>query len=262
MIFDTHVHCEYSCDSEMKLPEALAAAAGKGMGIVVTEHWDYDYPTNPTAFTFDLDEYFRKYASLCGENLMLGIEIGMQKHIAADDDRVAAGRPFDFVLGSIHCVNGRDLYEQSCYRGQERKDAVREFLEEAIACAGNHDGFDSFAHIDYMCRYWPFDEPELSDAPELFDDFFRLLIKKEKPMEINTRRLEDAAAVRSLLKIYKRYRELGGRFCTIGSDAHLTDHIGRGFKTALAMAEEAGLKPVYFKARKMLPLDFGAWHIL
>ncbi len=257
MIFDTHVHCEYSCDSDMELREALAAAVKKGMGIVVTEHWDYDYPTNPDAFTFDLEEYFKKYASLRGENLLLGIEIGMQKHIAAADDRVAAGSPFDFILGSIHCVNGRDLYEKSCYKGQKRQDAVREFLEEAIACVTNHNGFDSFAHIDYMCRYWPFDEPGLSDAPELFADFFRLLIKKEKPVEINTRRLSDKDAVRSLLEIYKRYRELGGRFCTIGSDAHQTEHIGRGFKTALAMADEAGLKPVYFKGRKMFPLNFG-----
>ena len=44
MIFDTHMHCDYSCDSEMKFADAIGAAAEQGIGITVTEHWDYDYP--------------------------------------------------------------------------------------------------------------------------------------------------------------------------------------------------------------------------
>ena len=47
MIYDTHMHCDYSCDSEMKFADAIGAAAEQGIGITVTEHWDYDYPTNP-----------------------------------------------------------------------------------------------------------------------------------------------------------------------------------------------------------------------
>ena len=53
MIFDTHMHCDYSCDSEMKFADAIGAAAEQGIGITVTEHWDYDYPTNPEAFIFE-----------------------------------------------------------------------------------------------------------------------------------------------------------------------------------------------------------------
>ena len=53
MIFDTHMHCDYSCDSHMKIAEAVAAAKRQNIGIVITEHWDDDYPTNPSAFMFD-----------------------------------------------------------------------------------------------------------------------------------------------------------------------------------------------------------------
>ena len=53
MIFDTHMHCRYSIDSKMNIDEAKAAAEKLGIGMIITEHWDEDYPTNPEAFVFE-----------------------------------------------------------------------------------------------------------------------------------------------------------------------------------------------------------------
>ncbi len=253
MIFDTHMHCDYSCDSHMKIAEAVAAAEQQDIGIVITEHWDDDYPTNPTAFMFDVDEYFERFSPYRSDKVLLGIEIGMQKQTAAADEALAAGYPFDYVLASMHCVNGRDLYEERCYKGQTKAEAVREFLTETLANLELRNNFDAFAHIDYMCRYMPFTDKELilGEAPELFDRVFKLLIAKEKPLEINTRRLDDAGAVTALLTLYRRYAQLGGQYAVIGSDAHYKEHVGRRMKEALTLADEAGLEPVYFKERKM-----------
>ena len=252
MIYDTHMHCDYSCDSEMKLEDALAAATEQGIGITVTEHWDYDYPTNPDAFTFDIDEYFARFMPLRSDKALIGIEIGMQTHTAEADKRIAQSHAFDYVLASIHCIGRRDLYEPTCYEGRTRQ-------QESITCLEQERDFDAFAHIDYICRYWPYPGAErelrLSDAPELFDRLFTLLIEKNKPIEINTRRLDDAAAVAGLLPLYKRYHELGGRFCTLGSDAHYKEHVGRRLQEALELAKECGLTPVYFKARKMYIME-------
>ncbi|MBR5582273.1 MAG: histidinol-phosphatase, partial [Phascolarctobacterium sp.] len=60
MIFDTHMHCDFSTDSSMTLEEAIAAAEKENIGMIVTEHWDYDYPTNPCEFIFDLNAYYEK----------------------------------------------------------------------------------------------------------------------------------------------------------------------------------------------------------
>ena len=49
-MFDTHNHCEFSCDSKMTLQQAADTAAKLGIGIILTEHWDYEYPTNPEQF--------------------------------------------------------------------------------------------------------------------------------------------------------------------------------------------------------------------
>lgn len=253
MIFDTHMHCDYSCDSHMKIAEAIAEARQQKIGIVITEHWDEDYPTNPTEFLFDVDDYFAKFGPYRSEQVLLGIEIGMQKHTAAADTALAAKYPFDYVLASMHCVNGRDLYEPECYIGQTKVEAVREFLTDTLANLELHDNFDAFAHIDYMCRYMPFDNQELvlSEAPELFDQVLQMLIAKGKPLEINTRRLDSKMTQAALLQLYRRYAELGGKYAVVGSDAHYREHVGRRLPEALAIAAAAGLEPVYFKERQL-----------
>ena len=253
MIFDTHMHCRYSIDSKMNIDEAKAAAEKLGIGMIITEHWDEDYPTNPEAFVFDIADYFARCGPYRSKKLLLGIEVGMQESTAANDDALGKKYPFDFILGSMHCMNGRDMYEAKTYNGKAKQEAVREFL---LATAENlklHDNFDSFAHIDYMCRYMPYEDKELvyAEAPELFDAVFRLLVEKDKAIEINTRRLDNPQAVEHLLVLYKRYRELGGRYATLGSDAHYQEHVGRRLDIAREMAEAAGLVPVYFEQRKM-----------
>lgn len=60
MLFDTHMHADYSCDAEMTIKDAMEAAKAAGLGMILTEHWDRDYPTNPESFLFDINDYFKK----------------------------------------------------------------------------------------------------------------------------------------------------------------------------------------------------------
>jgi len=69
-------------------------------------------------------------------------------------------------------------------------------------------------------------------------------------MEINTRRLGTPVAFDSLINIYKRYKELGGTYVTIGSDAHYAEYIGSNINKGFAIAETLDLTPIYFKDRK------------
>lgn len=253
MLFDTHMHCEFSCDSEMSLAQATVQAAKLGIGMIVTEHWDYDYPTNPEEFLFDIDKYFKNFEPLHSANVLRGIEIGMQRNTAARDEAVASGHDFDYVLASIHCIGQRDLYEPTCYEGRTRQEIVEEFLDDTIYCLEQHQNFDAFAHIDYICRYWPYEEKQLclADNQAKYDKVFKLLIDGNKPIEINTRRLDSEDAIKALIPLYERYKALGGRYCTLGSDAHYLEHIGRRLDKALDIAKAAGLQPVYFRERKM-----------
>ena len=253
-MFDTHNHCEFSCDSKMTLAQAAATAEKLGIGMILTEHWDYEYPTNPEMFLFDRDVYFKQNLPLRSHTVLLGIEVGMQPHLAEKEDRVAEGYPFDYVIGSIHMMNRLDLYEETTYTGLSKEETMHDFLRDSIRSAESHNNFDAFGHIDYICRYWPYEDKEfhMEENQQEWDHLFRILIEKNKPIEINTRRLDSLAAINALIPLYKRYRELGGRYCTLGSDAHYTEHIGRRLDVAATLAKEVELQPVYFKERKMI----------
>ena len=44
MIFDTHVHTDFSSDSRMLLSDAIMKAKELGIGLITTEHMDLLYP--------------------------------------------------------------------------------------------------------------------------------------------------------------------------------------------------------------------------
>jgi histidinol-phosphatase (PHP family) len=45
-------------------------------------------------------------------------------------------------------------------------------------------------------------------------------------------------------EIVKRFKDLGGEYITIGSDAHYADHLGAGIPEGMAIAERCGFKTV------------------
>ncbi|HIU63951.1 MAG TPA: histidinol-phosphatase HisJ family protein [Candidatus Avacidaminococcus intestinavium] len=254
MLFDTHTHCEYSTDSKMKITEAIAAAEKSQIGLTVTEHCDFDYPTNPEAFVFDVEDYLTKFQGYRSPLVLLGVELGLQEQVLEQNQSLVKQYNLDCIIGSIHCVHGRDLYEPKAYRGLTKKEALQEYLEVAITNFSIFDGYNIVGHIDYICRYMPYEDTELyyEEFPALWDELFKRILDKEKVLEINTRRLGEPKAVETLTILYQRYRELGGRFVSIGSDAHYKEHVGRNLKLAKQIATTCDLQTVHFQERQMI----------
>ena len=158
----------------------------------------------------------------------------------------------DVDMCNLH-AGGTINMMKTAIEGLTRQEAVRDFLEDSIYCITHNTDYDAFAHIDYLTRYWIYkgEYLEYADAPELFDELFKILADGNKAIEINTRRLDDQKAIDALVPLYKRFAELGGKYCTLGSDAHYAEHVGRRMDVALAIAHECGLTPVYFEKRQM-----------
>lgn len=250
-MFDTHVHTEYSSDSNMKIEEALKAADYNKLSLTFTEHMDIGYPKGD--FTFDVGDYFRKYSRFRGDKLLLGIEVGM-KEDALDESRVVVSdNEFDYVIGSIHLVDNMDLYYPDYYKDKSKKDAYLRYLKAMFVNFKQFDFVDSLAHIDYICRYAKYDDKELyyREFCDIIDEILKLIINRGKCLELNTRRLDSQKAIYSMIDIYKRYRELGGKYITVGSDAHNPEAIGNNFNIAEGIAEKCNLKIVHFKNRNM-----------
>jgi histidinol-phosphatase (PHP family) len=75
-MIDTHIHTEYSSDSQMKIQDALERVKKSGIGMTITEHLDLKFPSG-SDFTFDIDKYFNDYDKYKNSKFMLGVEIGI-----------------------------------------------------------------------------------------------------------------------------------------------------------------------------------------
>jgi histidinol-phosphatase (PHP family) len=252
-MFDTHLHTDFSSDSSMTWREAQAAARRLGLGLIITEHLDLEYPVNPNAFLFDFDEYFNAIGPYRSEELLLGVELGLRSECREENRRLLAGRPFDEVIGSIHVVDGMDVYGREFTERRAKSVSYGRYLAAMLECVREFDDFDTLGHVDYICRYAAYTDPEihLAEFHEEWSEICRALLAKDKVLEINTRRLGDKQAVAALKPLYRRFKELGGQYVTIGSDAHRAAAVGSMFGLAWELAEELLLAPVYFKNRLM-----------
>lgn len=249
MIFDSHVHTIMSVDADTTIEEAIRTAEGKGIGLIITDHMDCDFPASFPDFRVDLTRFFREYASLRSDRLLLGIELGMTAASVEKCREIASSCPFDFVLGSVHVLDGREV-DDSLYAECDEAAVYREYLLEAARLVEDVP-MDALAHVDYPLRTTSC-ELLYADYAAEFAQLFRVMLDQGVCLELNTSRLADAAAYVNLLDIYRAYRRLGGRYVTLGSDAHEPQEIADRFDLVKKFLRETDLISVHFCQREML----------
>jgi histidinol-phosphatase (PHP family) len=266
MHFDAHVHSAVSPDSEMDASTAIETLRRMNLGVVFTEHCDFvsqtegkdmtatDAPRIPKDFIVDFERYEKKYRPLRSDTVLMGLEFTLSAAFLPLNTQTADG-DYDFIVGAVHTVDGLDLYHDA--KELEPKELIRRYLtysKEMVELCGF---FDSFAHIDYICRYNPRTVAYFKylEFPEEFDALFKALAEKGNAMEINTARFGKYNDEVQLYCLYHNFSRLGGRYVTIGSDAHKPERLGRHYKRALNMARETALTPVYYKERKCISTE-------
>lgn len=251
MLFDTHLHTKFSADSDMLLTDAVKAAEEQSIGLVVTEHLDFDYPGDEI-FEFNPAQYMNEYASFRSDKLYLGVEVGMQKHTLERSREFVKRAPFDQVICSVHLLNGEDLFYKSCYK-KDKQTVYAAYLADMAELIAQHDFADILGHIDYICRYAPYSPSDitLDEFGDAVDIVWKTLLDKGIVPELNTRRFTNEHNIQLLLKLYERYAALGGKYVSIGSDAHKSENIGFKLREAADFIDRFNLKPVYFAKRQM-----------
>lgn len=250
-MIDYHVHSTYSLDSRMSMEAACLRAIEVGLKeIAFTDHIDIDWP-DKTIPPFDirmLDSYFKdieKMQDMFKGQLVIkkGIEIGLQPHILDECASIVKSYPFDFVIASVHLVEGIDPYLGVFYQGKTKKESYRQYYEEILKLIKSFDEFNVLGHLDYIKRYSPFpvDETDHLLCASLVDEILQTLISKGKGLEVNTSGYRHASeAPMPHPDIVARYRKLGGRIVTLGSDAHTPEHVAFRFETALREIKRSG----------------------
>ena len=107
---DVHVHSSFSTDSETAMENQVRAAIAAGINVLCfTDHIDYDYPVPDTVYDFNVAEYQREIERLRdiyrkNIEILMGVELGMQKHLGVRYKKLLDDYPFDYSIGSQHLV--------------------------------------------------------------------------------------------------------------------------------------------------------------
>lgn len=243
---DQHTHCNFSTDSEATPESMVQGAIEKGLTqLTLTDHMDLDYPgttKEEPLFEFDPADYFATLTPLkeaCRDSLFLGIGIELGLRPGREDLNLAmhkllADHSFDFVLGSVHLLDNDDPYYESYWTGRSAKEILTKYFNDMLTSIREYDNFDSLGHLDYLIRYIPpycgNKDYAYKEYKEVIDEILKLLIIKNKALEINTAGLiKGLPCFHPKLEVLNRYLELGGELLTIGSDGHAPDKIATEF---------------------------------
>lgn len=260
-MFDTHIHSTFSSDSRIEPEKACEKAISLGLdGLAITDHLDCGLPW-PEDLRLDFDQYSKaidilksKYAGRL--KVLKGIEVGIQPSVLKECGMVVKSYDFDYVIGSIHIIDGVDPYLNNYYNDKSPREAYGRYLELILFMIDNFDDFDVLGHMEYITRYSPYDDRMLryDDNADLIDEILKKLIEKGKGLEVNTASFRERNGKKAIdidRKILKKYKELGGQLICLASDAHLEEHIGYKFKYYGELLIDEGFKYiVHFEKRK------------
>ncbi len=258
---DMHMHTWFSTDSEACPCDMADEAVRKGLKtICFTDHFDKDDLEWGEEGIFDVDAYFVEMQKLQEEyagklNIRIGIELGLRTYLKDYYEELTKKYPFDFVIGSVHNVpykkdaEGNILYTdpaaEKLFTDRTDKEAYRLMMETTLENVRTSDCFQTLGHLDYVVRYGKSREKEYlyTDYADIIDEILKLLIEKEKGLEVNSAGLKYGLPfAHPHPDVLKRYRELGGEIITIGADAHKPEHIAYDFAKAEEILKSCGFK--------------------
>ena len=166
---------------------------------------------------------------------------------------------YDFILASVHNLRNTEDFYFLDYTKLDVNELLTKYFNELMETASFED-FDSLAHLTYPLRYI-LDKtgnlPDLSLFSEQIDEIYKILIKNNKALEINVSGLfKELKTTLPDEKLVRRFKELGGKYVTIGTDSHNAESVGKGIEEGIAVAKRAGFTQyTIFEKRKPIMID-------
>lgn len=264
--FDYHLHTLHSMDCRMPLKDLCKAALLAGLQeICLTEHTEFghpdaasDRPPDPDRWLADIADARRRYPSL---TIRAGMEIGDNPLCRDRIKAWHAALPLDFKLLSLHLIDQEDPYFPDFFADRDQDAFYRRYVESKLesALAWAPDEYDAMAHLGYCAKFAPYPVSKrplrFRHAPDQFDALFRLLAEGGKALEINTSGMRTMGECIPGRELLSRFRELGGEFVTLGSDAHVPEFVGGWLDEARELAKACGFRyALTFAQRKPIPV--------
>jgi len=254
-LINCHFHDERSSDGvgELRLHCEAAVAAGL-THVCVTNHAEIMGPDG--GWSADLDEMRERFLAVRESVLdmrgrfpalgvYLGIELEFRREWTDTFDRLTDEVPFDFVLGSVHVVDGLNVSggpnRDGFFEGRSQESAYDRYfreVEEMVAWGG----FDVVAHFDLVkrfgCRHYGGYRP--ASFRKAVQPVLERMAERGIGIEINTSGLFGPGVPFPEREILEWALEAGVPALTIGTDSHEPRVFADGLPEGIELAGLVG----------------------
>lgn len=255
-----HFHDEFSSDGTGSLALHCAAAVEAGGGdtdirICVTNHAEAMDASG--VWHADPDEMIARFrrnaaavrvvgAQFPDVELRFGVELEYRKEWLPAYEKLLSALPFDFVLGSVHLVDGLNISGGAevdpFFLARSQDEAYEAYFRE-VAELVEWGGFDVVAHFDLIKRYGHrhYGHYVARRYRRLIEPILGEMARRGIGLEINTSGIFQAPGVPyPEAEILEWARQVGVEFLTLGSDSHAPDQFAGGLAEGLQLAADTG----------------------
>jgi histidinol-phosphatase (PHP family) len=251
--FDYHAHSNYSDGSFLfAMADAAERAGLDGIGIADHCHVSGDdaLRANRDAFGFHLDlTYERRRRGIQQVEAAYDVQVFDAveiDYLPEEQERIdgfldEAG--FDYAIGSVHQVNGRNIQDDGSFRGDDEatRAAVVDAYYDTLVDLIDSELFDIAAHLDLVER-----TPSLRgfSTTEQYERVAAALADSATVPEINAgRALRDYGEFHPSPDLLSALLAHDVAF-VVGSDSHDPEEIGRRRDALVEHLDELGVEPV------------------
>ena len=255
---DAHLHTNLSPDSDVPIDVFAEQAVQRGIAeIAITDHVDFERGAPAYAYSSfqERERVVREAAERWADRgvaIRFGVELTYDRSWEQDVRDHLARHTYDFTIGSVHDRVGSPYAPgrvAAWVAGKTLHEIVAPMFDE-VEAAARSGLFDVIGHIDVVKRYlYPhLTATDLAGAPELYEPILRALVHSGTALEINTSGLRHGVGeTYPSPAIVARYRAMGGRAITIGSDGHRADQFAWALADGYAAAASAGFDALTFR---------------
>jgi len=251
-----HAHDDASSDAAGSLLDHARAAAEAGLAeLCVTNHvevmdgdgrWTVDAGEVIDRLGAEIEAAGEVRARVPDLELRIGAELEYRPEWVPELERIAAGLPLDFLLGSVHVVDGHNISGGAGVDDYFTDRGLEEAYGRYFRVVGEMvewGGFDVVAHFDLIKRfghraYGDFDARVLEEP---IRDVLERTAAAGLGIEINASGYGQPPAVAyPEPEILRWAREAGVPRLTLGADSHAPHRIDAGLGRGATLAAETG----------------------
>lgn len=218
----------------------------------INEKKDWDMSFDLYEYRNEIQRINNKYDEL---EILSAIELGIDDSEYGRFDYLMENVQLDMVILSTHKVNGVYLSDERFYSAKHTLEIYEEYYTEILESIRKFDNFDVVGHLDLIDRFKEryYMDLEFAKYKKLISDILKVIIAKDKSLEINT------SGYHSIVnrpypkkEILTMYKKLGGEKIVIGSDADKPDFIGYRHKELISDLKDIGFNQITVY-RKRIP---------